>query len=381
MRTRTYLGLALLLAAAGLRGEPVTSDTIRIMLAEDESAVELRPDAPGVLTDLESGARHELAKGQTYIVRVVDGSGLKFGAWNMSAQLRYAPKGAEGLAALNGRRYRGTFLFERKDGPGMKVVNELGVEEYLYSVLSREMSPEWPMDALKAQAIISRTYALKNLGRYDDEGYDLLDDERSQVYGGVDSEAPRAISAVDATAGEVLVYRGRLVEAHFHSCCGGHTAAVEAAWHGSMRTRPLQGVRDSFCYGTPHYKWSQLVPASTVLKIFPEHEPRPRLLKSVAIGRRDRSGFVRSLKFATDEGTIRLAAVELRKKLGPEVMRSTNLTKVSVKKGSVLFAGRGWGHGVGLCQWGARVQAQRGRKYKNILKFYYPGTKVAKWKN
>jgi stage II sporulation protein D len=156
---------------------------------------------------------------------------------------------------------------------------------------------------------------------------------------------------------------------------------VETAWTGSNRIRALQGVRDSFCEGTPHFKWSKLIPTSTVLGLLPEKDPtRPLRLKGVSIGRRDRSGYVRLLKFETSEGTVRVRGDDLRKRLGPAVLRSTYLTKVSMKKDGVQFAGRGWGHGVGLCQWGARTQAQRGRKYRNILKFYYPGTKVAKWK-
>jgi stage II sporulation protein D len=370
--------VAVLAAAAWLEAQPASPGNLRVMLAEDAGSVEIRPESPGTLTDFDSGVVHPLAAGETFVVRPGSAVGIRFGTWDLGSHLRYASSDGEGIVALNGKRYRGNMFVER-DEDALRIVNDVGVEEYLYSVLGKEMSPEWPMEALKAQAVISRTFALKNLGRNDDQGYDLLDDVRSQVYGGVATENPRAIEAVKATEDQVLVYKGQLVETHFHACCGGHTSAVVTAWKGTRWERPLQGVRDSFCAHAPHFRWKKAIPSTQILGILPQNDRPYKKLKKITIGRRDVSGYVRVLKFLTDEGTVRMRASDLRAKLGPDVLRSTYLTKIAVRKGVVQFAGRGWGHGVGLCQWGTRVQAKRGRKYKNILKFYYPGTKVVPW--
>lgn len=357
-------------------------DTVRVRLQEGPGPYELRPDHPGALTDLDSGERLALEAGKTYVVRALPGGGLKVGDRVLGARLRWGASGADGLVALEGRRYRGSLLLERTRDEQIRAVNELGIEDYLYSVLPGEMSPEWPMETLKAQAVISRTYALKNLGKYEEDGYDLLDDVRSQVYRGVDSEDERARRAVDETAGQILAYKGRLISTHFHSCCGGHTRSVQRAFGGkAMRIKPLAGVPDGFCAASPHFRWTRRVPSSAILAALPKNGRTPALLKKVSVYSREGSGWTRTLEVATDAGTVRVSAADLRRFVGPDLLRSTNLTKISVDGKNVKFSGKGWGHGVGLCQWGSRLQAKKGRKYANILKFYYPGAKVVTWRS
>ncbi|HET8529925.1 MAG TPA: SpoIID/LytB domain-containing protein, partial [Methylomirabilota bacterium] len=150
------------------------------------------------------------------------------------------------FAMANGQRYRGRVNVVR-DRAGLTLISRLPLESYLAGVLSREMGPRAPeeREALLAQAVVARTFALRNRGRWEAEGFDATADTRDQVYLGVDAETQQAWDAVRATAGLVLRYHGQLIDAYYHSTCGGRTAAVEEVFRSAQRRPYLRSVSDA----------------------------------------------------------------------------------------------------------------------------------------
>ena len=279
---------------------------------------------------------------------------------------------------LGERRYGGNILINPGKAGTVTVISELGIEEYLYGVLAKEMSPQWPMEALKAQAVVARTWAFNNLGKYSDLGYDFSDDERSQIYSWLDGESARVQQAVQETAGEVLTWRGKLLRVFFHSCCGGHTAPSSAVWGGREPPKPLRGVSDPHCSASPHFKWSAYFTQMDILSALQAHGFSIGMIDNIRVGPRDDSGWLTDIRVDSGRRTLTVRANDLRIWLGSTEMKSAQIWRIIRGKKGYEFVGRGYGHGVGLCQWGAFAQAESGRTYKKILDFYFPGADLVK---
>ncbi len=278
---------------------------------------------------------------------------------------------------VNCRPYRGDIVILRSADGTLSAINVLDVESYLKGVLVHEISPKWPIDAIKAQAIAARTYALYQKEICVHKPYDLVADTSSQVYGGFSSEKNKTNRAVNFTFGEVLLYRGKVFPAFFHATCGGMTENASELWKTDME--PLAGGRlCSFCTSSPHYYWSASLDFGAIRsKLGPFYTLKGEL-KNISVEERNVSGRIRSLRLEDDKGeSAVVSAKDFRQMMGPDVVRSTNFTIV-VKGAKVVFSGKGWGHGVGLCQWGAFGMSRKGYDYKEILAFYYPGSRVTK---
>lgn len=294
------------------------------------------------------------------------------------------------------------------DQKGLFAINRLPLEEYLYGVIAAEMPVHWPAEALKAQAVIARTYAVylkKNLHPHSGHGYDLCDEQHCQVYSGVAVESPKTRSAADLTRGKVLNFAGKAIHAVFSSNCGGHTqsgsgagwadlpywemvydgetpAAIESpsGLASFFRTSPEVFCRTSKYTWAPEFRWTRLISAEDLVG---------RLNRKTMIGKlkkimifRSESGRVASLRFIGTGGEVKLTKEhEIRRLLGLAPLRSTLFgadvfyDKDFVK--GLLVSGAGWGHGVGLCQSGAAGRAEAGQAYDKILPAYYPGTVVS----
>jgi stage II sporulation protein D len=271
----------------------------------------------------------------------------------------------------DGRRYRGTFT-RRADGT---VLSTVPLEGYLYSVVAREMSPSWPAAALQAQAIAARTYVLQRSSPKRD--YDVVTSEADQVYGGLESESLAATAAVDATAGTVLRYGNGFAQLFYSSSCGGHTESSADAWMGGADLPYLQGVACPWCTSSPDYTWSREVSTDAVLRAFPgANVGTPSDLQ---VGQTDPSGRARQLILTGDQGTATAEGSAFRSALGTRVVRSLLIRRIApgTGPGSFVIEGGGLGHGVGLCQWGARGMAAAGKSANDILNFYFPGTQRA----
>ena len=221
---------------------------VRVLLAGSKPTLTISSEAPYRVRDASGRTR-------TVVGKQVVGPGLKVKVRGvkkravLTAPLVFLP-GDEPLQL--GRRYRGTIQVD-KVGQRLRAINVVGLEQYLYGVVPAEVPDDWAPEVLKAQAVAARSYALAT--RKTGGAFDLFPDVRSQVYRGVDEEEESTNAAVDETAGEVLMYGGRLVIAYFHSTSGGRTASVEDVWAGSKRTPYLTGVADPYDSISPHHTW------------------------------------------------------------------------------------------------------------------------------
>jgi stage II sporulation protein D len=282
---------------------------------------------------------------------------------------------ASSAVYVNKKPYRGLAELSVAD-KGILVVNQLPLEEYLVGLINCEISSAWPIDAVKAQAIIARTYAVNRKNARLTAPYHLESSVIDQVYDGCLIEDSRARRAVLDTSGEVLTFGGDIIQAFYHSSCGGHTEDSENVWGASLPY--LKGVECQYCLTSPsstawEYKLS--------LK---ELEERLRLgghkvsglydIKPGVINSRGRLKFV-SLLGSKGSGTV--TGDQFRKAVGYGFIKSTRFT-VKNSKNEISFSGSGNGHGVGLCQWGAKQRALDGFNSGEILAYYYPGTLLKK---
>jgi stage II sporulation protein D len=273
---------------------------------------------------------------------------------------------------FNGRRYRGTFANVQAG-----VVSTVPLEQYLYSVVSREMPHSWPAAALQTQAIVARTYVLQRSSPARD--YDLVPSEADQVYTGIDAEHAETNAAVDATAGTVLRFGGGFAQVLYSSCCGGHTEASSQAWNGPV-LQYLNGVPCPYCSDSPWYKWTQNVDERALQTALIEQLEAIGELQNISLDTLDGSGRARFWLFTGTQGMQRVKAADIRRTLGTRTLPSLLVHRVTLAQPqadrSVVIEGAGLGHGVGLCQWGARGMALTGADARAILNFYYPGTGI-----
>lgn len=272
---------------------------------------------------------------------------------------------------FQGRRYRGTF----SNTTSGQVVSTVPLEHYLYSVVSREMPSAWPAAALQVQAIVARTYVLQRSNPRRE--YDLVPSEADQVYTGIDAEHPQTSAAVDATAGQVLRFGNGFAQALYSSCCGGHTESNAEAWGGAPVSY-LQGVQCGHCNYSPWYNWREEVPLARVLQALFSQLQAVGELSVISLDATDPSGRSQFWTFTGTAGTQRVKAADVRRALGTRALPSLLVRSVSITQADqrVAIEGGGLGHGVGLCQWGARGMALTGASARDIIAYYYPGTGI-----
>lgn len=274
---------------------------------------------------------------------------------------------------INRRRFRGEIDIIRTEDLRLLAINHLDIEDYVSGVLYHEVSHWWPMEALKAQAIAARTFAIYKSLEAKDKDYDLRRDIYSQVYGGRTSEKFRTNKAVEATAGEILIYKREILPAYFHATCGGHTENASLLWNTNIK--PLQGRPCRYCRKSPHSNWVRKIPLASIEERLNKYGYKIKGLTDIRTSYRDRSGRIKTVKIIDSLGIEKIPANKFRLAVDPNIIRSANFT-VKIQDGIAIFEGKGWGHGVGMCQWGAYYMARRGLKARDILSFYYPGAKV-----
>lgn len=279
---------------------------------------------------------------------------------------------SDGGLALDGRRYRGA-LELRHRGAGLTAVNIVPVDDYLLSVVPEEMPTDWPTEALKAQSVAARSFALKSRGRHAAEGYDLCTTTHCQLYKGIASEKTASTAAVRATRGEVLTYGGQPIEALFHTDSGGMTESSEDVWGSHVPY--LRAVRDTPLGTMPWTKTMSTADLEQKLAAKGHNIGRLRAieLSPLAVGRaakdRTASGRVRAMTVTGTKGSVTLSGTAWRSLLG---LKST-LFSAKLTKDSVTFTGFGAGHGLGISQWGAKRLAETDSSYADILHHYYTG--------
>lgn len=351
----------------------------RIELVDDEGRVRARGRGPWVVTPTPRGLRTRDDRGE---MRVRGG-------------LTVRP--VSGNITVDGTRYRGSMLLRPTTG-GITVVNVVDLEAYLRAVVPLEIGggrgPD-ETEAVKAQAIAARTYAVRQLGRREDLGFDYHGSVLDQAYGGLDVEDATAARAVEATRGLVLVYDGQPIEAYYHATCGGRTAAVEEVWAAEPRPY-LRSVSDArpdggwYCEGSDRFRWTdewdEEALLTTLSRAFRRRGRSGAVtrVESIEITRRTHSGRAGELVIRTNLGEERVRGDSIRWVLrpGPDRILNSTAIELQVRGGSrvtgLTVTGTGWGHGVGMCQVGALGRARAGQSYWDILAAYYPGTRIVR---
>lgn len=277
------------------------------------------------------------------------------------------------------RRFRGELEVRVRAGR-LFLVERPELEDYVGAVLSAELPEEFPLEAQKAQTVLARTYAVAERGRHGAEGFDLCDLTHCQVYAGLPSPSSKQEEAVRSTRGKILTYQGKPAAALFHSTCGGHTSPNQRVFGG----RPLaylQGVADGdFCTASPHSRWTAEIPLEQLAVLLEAGGSPPFRGEVTSILPFDREPAGRIFSLELTAGQRReVSAMDflswIGKTLGWNELKS-NWFEILSKDGLVHFEGRGLGHGVGLCQWGAKGRAEAGANFSAILQAYFPGTRV-----
>jgi stage II sporulation protein D len=280
---------------------------------------------------------------------------------------------------INGRHFRGRLELVAEQGASgstsLTVVNEVDLESYLVGLINYEVSSAWEIEAVKAQAVVARTYALYQMKEHINQFFDLETTVNDQVYGGSQAEDKRAREAVDATRGQALVRGSDPIQSFFHSCCGGMTESPLEVWGKDLPFFPVK--KCPYCSNAPNYFWKLTLSASDIESALKKHGLKPGSIRGLSVAKRDHSGRVSSIRVDGSSKPMRISGVEFRRMLGYGVLKST-LFQLRSESGNWTFSGSGSGHGVGMCQWGAKGMAEQGSSYKQILDFYYTGVSLNK---
>lgn len=349
---------------------------------------------------------------QTELYVLINGTGI------MEINGIYAHEGSQNLViyskgdyiAVNGTKYRGNIILSQNGG-AMTVINEVDLEEYLYSVIGKEMSPSWHIEALKAQAICARTYAINNWNKYASYGFNLCTTQMSQVYFGISGETERTIQAVEETRGQIVKYNGKIAQTFFYSSSGGKTANVKYVWGSDFPylvsvDDPYEDEKES------HRNWQVKFTADEIEQKLANADVDVGNVTNVIVNKQN-EGTVYELIIKGDKGEYTLKNERTRTFMGlksqyytvegngayevkslkgewfnikenlPEYYKENAKNVLDIiKKNTIIesdeftFTGAGWGHRIGMSQYGAKAMAENGFTAAEILTHYFPGTTV-----
>ncbi len=352
---------------------------IRVRLFEPHKPAALRVRSPGGLRIAGGGAAPMEAPPDAEVAVLPCGDRVcaRYGGQTYGgARLRITGRGGAAVAVAAGPSgallpYDGALLADLAAPGLLRLINEVDLEQYVAAVVSTEYGLD-DVEGSKAMAVAARTYALKSVGKYQG-AYDHVDHTASQVYKGAARTTALAREAAEATRGEVLRFQGALIQATYFSSSGGHTTANDAVWPGAKPVPYLQGVADPYD-ASPHRAWTSRIPQAKLLAALSQQYGG---VTGVAVEARSRDGRVRSLRLTrAGKPPVTVASNEFRmllmRRLGAAGLKST-FFDLGTEGGAYVFTGKGYGHGVGMSQWGAHGMAGKGFTYREILDHYYPG--------
>lgn len=270
-------------------------------------------------------------------------------------------------------RYRGRFLI-KKIGSSIYVINEVLMDDYLCGVVPAEMSEKWPLEALKAQAIAARSYAYNHLQNNKNKIYDLDGTTKFQVYKGFDVESENSNKAVRTTSGVIMAYNSKPVMAFFHSTCGGIIINNKYVWKGND-IEYLQDGECEFCKNSPHYSWNQKMNIDTFRNHLRKAYSNVGDVKKISL--KKHNGRIYECQISHTKGNLTMTGNDLRMILGARKIKSLYF-KMQKVNNDIILKGHGYGHGVGLCQYGAKGMAEKKHNHREILKKYYNGVEIIK---
>ncbi|GAB4214311.1 MAG: SpoIID/LytB domain-containing protein [Synechococcales cyanobacterium] len=348
---------------------------MRVGVAINRSSVVLGSSTPARVLDAQGKILAEIPA-MTPVRAVFTGTQVQLGTVQGS-RLFFQPTQSEGLVFINSHWYRGLAELATGDS-GIHGINRVGLEDYVSSVIGSEMGHRFPTESLRAQAVATRSYALFQRQQRLQSAYDLGDDQYWQVYKGVAAESNRTQAAAKETLGQVLTYRGRIINAVFHSSSGGHTDNSEEVWVEALPY--LRGVPD-YDNQAPVFSWSRQITAADLGGL----ASGIGQLTNIEVTRRSTFGRALSVRLSGTEGQQTVSgsafqvALQLRSRLF-SVVPAGNLqaaNQLVAQSPRFQIQGRGFGHGVGMSQWGAVALARQNWNYAQILAHYYRGATLA----
>jgi stage II sporulation protein D len=364
-RAAAAVALAAVLALAAPSPAPA-SGVIRVAVVENARVVELRGTDVEV-TELGVCSPCGAPRRAAVVRAAASGAGVEIdGVRAGGFRLR-----SEHPIRLNGREYPAPLEISRA-GEGLAVVNEVPLEEYLVGVLRAESNEKWPLEALRAQAVVARTYAAYHRLLNGAKPYHIVASTAHQQYAGRVAAASPVWGAVRETAGQVLLWEGDVFPAFYHTESGGYTEDPRTVF--AARNMPaLKAVRCEFSTGSPHFYWALDVRLTDLAEILRRHAAVVGSVTAIDVTERTPSLRAAVVTVHGTRGSVRLRGNDFRRMIGYDTFKST-LFAVAVDAQWARFSGRGYGHGVGMCQWGAKGMAEQGHTARQILEFYYPGT-------
>ncbi len=363
--------LAILILLLGNTGSPETSPPrLRVLLTENTKAGKLSvthrlhlisPEQNRTLRTLPpfSGKSIECHKGQIHLghSKMPLGEILLVPEWSGALQWK-------------GKVYRGSLLLRPTSSSRFHVLNIVNLEDYVAGVLPTEMGSRAPLEALKAQAICARTYAIAQMKERVQSGFDAYADVRDQVYGGVHKNSIFE-RATRETRGTLLVHKTKPFKTYFHSTCGGETESV-LSWRGDPDIQPLSGSRCPTCSHAKWFRWNTHLTQKEVSTALAAKTGNQSVIQ-LKIKKWNKQRRIEEILLVTNQNRKEIiSGTEFRTLLGSNKIRSTRWTSTPTQTGWSLL-GNGWGHGVGLCQEGAMGFAKQGAGFQQILARYYPG--------
>jgi len=338
-------------------GEPPVL-LVRLAHLEPEESVEIAVAGAWRVSDPDTG--EEIDSG-TSLTRHIPVRSAR-----LPRPLRISP--ADGLIRIGARNYRGDLVL-RSGEHGTLIVLVTDLESYLPGVLFGEMGSRFTPAALRAQAIMARTYAWsRRKAREGRQAWHVADDTSDQMFTGVVTD-PKLLEAAERTRGMILTWRTDPLPGYYHSTCGGHTANAAEVFD-EPDLPPMVGVPCGYCSLSPRFRWSP--PLAFSLADLRRLLSLPAPPERIEIAGHRRDGRITAVRIVAGE-TIELDGEELRFRLDPRQLRSTRIHRIEIDGDRVLFHGGGSGHGVGLCQWGAEGMARAGASAADILAHYAPG--------
>lgn len=356
------------------RSSGENAQQIRVSVLREAKSFELAVQGSFTFIDETRGLILEEQEESVYSTVKATKSGISVGGIGYATKRLAIEPDRDASISINKRRFRGHVTIMAMPDLTVNVINTVELEQYIKGVLYHEISHRWPIEAIKAQAVATRSYAVYAMRQNKSRDFDVTNDIYSQVYGGKNSERFRTGIAVDATRGEVLVYKDKILPAFFHATCAGMTEDAGEIW--DMDLPPLQGVVCPYCQISPHLRWKRNFRLKDIQDKLNVNGYKVGLIKDIAIVQRNAGDRIKLLKITSRTGAaVTINGKDFRNIIGPNDIRSNNY-EVVMEGYYADFYGRGWGHGVGLCQWGAYGMAERRFDYKAILKHYYPGAQI-----
>ena len=355
----------------------VNEISIRVAVQQDADSITLKTSKEIVILKEGNGNKSKLSKNSSFSFKAEKGH-VKMSGHILASPVKLSVY--KKRSGLNFGKFESFYdvIIYAKDNSKLDITEIIPLEKYIEGVIASEMGSSWPEEALKAQAVASRSYVLANLKPK--ANFDVTADTKNQVFKH-GKPSKNVAEAVSKTEGLVLKYGNKILPGFFHSHCAGHTQDPKSIWKGQKEEtpKPLKGQKDPYCAAKP-FHWKTSVKTETILFMAKKKKPKIKKIINLSLGKKDESGRTINLIAQTDKGNVYIKTVDLRANERMKGnMKSTAITSIKKTKSGWTFAGKGNGHGAGMCQWGAKAMADSRKSYMEILGHYYPGAAIEKY--